>query len=276
MAKTKSAYVCSDCGATALQWFGACPSCGAAGTLTETIAERGSVKRIAGSAPGAISLDAVETRELERLSTGIGELDRVLGGGLVAGQVVLIGGDPGIGKSTLLLQALAALGSAHKVLYISGEESAEQVAMRARRLALDAGAVRFIAEIQLERIVAIGEHEVAFRVRVNGDGGKKRTLRVPGTEFIKRFVQHVLPRGFKRIRHYGLLGAAHKSAHLAAARTALAAPQPQPAVIESVAAFMQRVAKIEWAACPHCRLGQFKLVQAIAPHPRCQPSRGPP
>jgi DNA repair protein RadA/Sms len=154
VAKTKSAYVCSDCGATALQWFGACPSCGAAGTLTETLAERGAVKRIAGAAPGAVSLDAVETRELERLPTGIGELDRVLGGGLVAGQVVLIGGDPGIGKSTLLLQALAALGSACKVLYISGEESAEQVAMRARRLALDARSVHLIAEIQLERIAA--------------------------------------------------------------------------------------------------------------------------
>jgi DNA repair protein RadA/Sms len=154
MAKPKTAYVCSDCGATALQWFGTCPSCGAAGTLTETMAERGGVKRAAGAAPGPVSLRDVETRELERLSTGIGELDRVLGGGLVAGQVVLIGGDPGIGKSTLLLQALAALGSAHKVLYISGEESAEQVAMRARRLALDAHAVHLIAEIQLERIAA--------------------------------------------------------------------------------------------------------------------------
>ena len=154
MKKAKSAYVCSDCGATALQWFGVCPSCGAAGTLTETIAERGGVKRIAGAAPGAVSLEDVETRELERLSTGIGELDRVLGGGLVAGQVVLIGGDPGIGKSTLLLQALSAMGGASKTLYISGEESPEQVAMRARRLALDARAVHFIAEIQLERIVA--------------------------------------------------------------------------------------------------------------------------
>jgi len=154
MAKPKTAYVCTDCGATALQWFGACPSCGAAGTLTETIAERGGVRRAQGAAPGSVSLQDVATRELERLSTGIGELDRVLGGGLVAGQVVLIGGDPGIGKSTLLLQALAALGSAHKVLYVSGEESAEQVAMRARRLALDARAVHLIAEIQLERIAA--------------------------------------------------------------------------------------------------------------------------
>src|SRR5882672_11198849 len=147
MAKPKSAYVCSDCGATALQWFGACPSCGAAGTLTETISERGSVKRLSGSAPGAVSLEDVETRELERLSTGIGELDRVLGGGLVAGQVVLIGGDPGIGKSTLLLQALSAMGAACSTLYISGEESAEQVALRARRLALDARPVQLIAEI---------------------------------------------------------------------------------------------------------------------------------
>ena len=131
--------------------------------------------------------------------------------------------------------------------------------------------------ISNERIIAIGQREVAFRVRVNGQGGgKKRTLRLAGTEFIERFVQHVLPRGFKRIRHYGLLGAAHKSARLAAARTALAAPAPQPAVIESVAAFMQRVARFEWAACTHCRLGQFKLLQAIAPQPRCQPSRAPP
>jgi len=152
--KIKSSYVCSDCGASALQWFGACPSCGAAGTLTETIAERGAVKRIAGAAPGAVALDEVETRELERLSTGIGELDRVLGGGLVAGQVVLIGGDPGIGKSTLILQALSSMGGSSKTLYISGEESAEQVALRARRLALDARSVRLIAEIQLERIDA--------------------------------------------------------------------------------------------------------------------------
>ncbi len=154
MKRAKSAYICSDCGASALQWFGACPSCGAAGTLTETIAERGEVKRIAGGAPDAVSLDQVETRAHERLSCGIGELDRVLGGGLVAGQVVLIGGDPGIGKSTLLLQALASMGSSSSTLYVSGEESAEQVAMRARRLALDARAVHLISEIQLERIAA--------------------------------------------------------------------------------------------------------------------------
>ncbi len=112
------------------------------------------MKRLSGAAPGAVSLQDVATRELERLSTGIAELDRVLGGGLVTGQVVLIGGDPGIGKSTLLLQALASIGGSRKTLYISGEESPEQVAMRARRLALDARAVNLITEIQLERIVA--------------------------------------------------------------------------------------------------------------------------
>ncbi|MEW6689070.1 MAG: DNA repair protein RadA [Pseudomonadota bacterium] len=154
MKRTKSAYVCADCGATALQWFGACPSCGAAGTLVETIAEGRSLKRAAGAVPEAVALEQVELRELERMSAGIGELDRVLGGGLVAGQVVLIGGDPGIGKSTLLLQVLSALGTAHKTLYISGEESAEQVALRAKRLGVDARAVHLVAEIQLERIAA--------------------------------------------------------------------------------------------------------------------------
>ena len=157
MAKRKTTYVCADCGASAQQWFGACPSCGAAGTLTETAAhvpDRPGARRLAGAAPGAVALDAIEAREQERLSTGIGELDRVLGGGLVEGAVILVGGDPGIGKSTLLLQALAALGAAHRTLYVSGEESAEQVALRARRLALDPRAVHLIPEIQLERIMA--------------------------------------------------------------------------------------------------------------------------
>jgi hypothetical protein len=130
--------------------------------------------------------------------------------------------------------------------------------------------------ISNERIVAIGPTEVALRARVNGEIGKKRTLRLAGTEFIERFLQHVLPHGFKRIRHYGLLGPAHKSARLASARDALDAPQPQPALIESVAAFMQRVANFDWIGCPHCRLGQFKVLLAITPQPPCHPSRAPP
>jgi DNA repair protein RadA/Sms len=148
MAKPKTAYVCSECGATALQWFGACPSCGAAGTLSETMTERGSSRsgRVAAS---AVALSDVQAKDLERIPTGIAELDRALGGGLVAGQVVLLGGDPGIGKSTLLLQALSTMSDA---LYVTGEESIEQVALRARRLALET-AMRIAAETQLERVL---------------------------------------------------------------------------------------------------------------------------
>ena len=160
MAKARSVYVCSECGASALQWFGICPSCGAGNTLMETAAEGKSSHRysaVAGKpaqAAAPVRLDRIETREVERLPTGLAELVRVLGGGLVSGQVVLIGGDPGIGKSTLFLQALAAIAPRHKTLYVSGEESAEQVALRAARLGLDAGGVELLAEIQLERIAA--------------------------------------------------------------------------------------------------------------------------
>ena len=152
MAKPKTAYVCAECGASALQWFGTCPSCGAAGTLSETVVEKAASHRYAGAAAAPVALHEIQARELERVPTGVPELDRALGGGLVAGQVVLLGGDPGIGKSTLLLQTLAALSQA--VLYVSGEESAEQVALRARRLALEVEGVRLIAETQLERVLA--------------------------------------------------------------------------------------------------------------------------
>jgi DNA repair protein RadA/Sms len=152
VAKAKSVFVCTQCGATALKWMGMCPSCGEAGTLSEQAAERGA--RASGPAASPVALSGVQARETERLSSGLAELDRVLGGGLVVGQVVLIGGDPGIGKSTLLLQSVAALGATRKVVYVSGEESAEQVALRARRLGLDAAGVGLLAEIQLERILS--------------------------------------------------------------------------------------------------------------------------
>jgi hypothetical protein len=95
-------------------------------------------------------------------------------------------------------------------------------------------------------------------------------------EFIGRFMQHMLPNGFKRIRHYGLLGSARKAANLAAARAALEAPTPDPVVLESVEAFMLRVAGIEWQDCPHCREGRFHVVQAIPPHLPRAPPREPP
>jgi DNA repair protein RadA/Sms len=157
--KRKTAYVCSECGASALQWFGACPSCSAAGTLSETLTE----KRRPGLAGNAVMLSAIEAKDLARLSTGLEELDRPLGGGLVPGQVVLLGGDPGIGKSTLLLQALSNEILHEKSLYVTGEESAEQTALRARRLSLDAARVQLLAETQLERILATLE---AVRPRV--------------------------------------------------------------------------------------------------------------
>jgi DNA repair protein RadA/Sms len=149
--KRKTAYVCAECGASALQWFGTCPSCQAVGTLSETAMEKPAQHRYAGRAAESLALEDIEARELERIATGVDELDRALGGGLVPGQVCLLGGDPGIGKSTLLLQVSSLV---EKTLYVSGEESAQQVALRSRRLALEAQGVRLLAETQLERIVA--------------------------------------------------------------------------------------------------------------------------
>jgi DNA repair protein RadA/Sms len=158
--KPKTAYVCSECGASALQWFGACPSCGAAGTLTETVTD-GRSSRTGRERAATLALSEVQPKDLERIPTGIGELDRALGGGLVPGQVVLLGGDPGIGKSTLLLQALST--AQEGVLYVTGEESVEQVALRARRLGLESGGVHIAAETQLERVLGALE---ASRPRV--------------------------------------------------------------------------------------------------------------
>jgi DNA repair protein RadA/Sms len=157
MAKQKSVYTCTECGGQAPKWQGQCPHCMAWNTLVETVAETApAANRYSALAePSQLQrLSDVEALETPRQTTGIAEFDRVLGGGLVPGGVVLIGGDPGIGKSTLLLQALCHLGASNKVLYVSGEESAQQIALRAKRLALDAGPVQLLAEIQLEKISA--------------------------------------------------------------------------------------------------------------------------
>jgi len=161
MAKARSQYVCGECGAACPKWQGQCPQCGAWNTLVEAPTEAGASARFASIAPTAAvhTLGAIAAAELPRESSGLTEFDRVLGGGLVPGGVVLIGGDPGIGKSTLLLQALAAMAQRRKVLYVSGEESAAQVALRARRLGVEGGQVRLMAEIALERILAALEAE---------------------------------------------------------------------------------------------------------------------
>ena len=158
MAKPKTQYLCNECGAAAPKWQGQCPGCGQWNTLIESMSEAATpagrrFNSLAGSAQ-LQKLADIRPREEPRQPTGVEEFDRVLGGGLVAGGVVLIGGDPGIGKSTLLLQSLARLAQAqNNVLYISGEESGEQVALRASRLQLDVGTMQLLAEINLEKIL---------------------------------------------------------------------------------------------------------------------------
>jgi len=159
MAKARTQYVCNECGGVTPKWQGQCPHCNAWNSLSENAVEAASTNRFSALAPSSavVSLGEVKAREVPRSSSGIDEFDRVLGGGLVEAGVVLIGGDPGIGKSTLLLQSLAAMAAQdppRRVLYVSGEESVAQIALRAQRLGVDAKNVRLLAEIALERIVA--------------------------------------------------------------------------------------------------------------------------
>ena len=157
MAKAKSIYSCTECGGQVLKWQGQCPHCQAWNTLVETVAELAPAANRFGliAEAGRVQrLADVEAREEARLATGVEEFDRVLGGGLVPGGVVLLGGDPGIGKSTLLLQALSSIGATRKVLYVAGEESPQQVALRAKRIGADAGGVQVLPEINLEKIQA--------------------------------------------------------------------------------------------------------------------------
>ncbi len=163
MAKPKTIYVCTECGGQSPKWQGQCPACQQWNTLVEsineTVASGGNRFGLIAEAGKLQRLSEVEAREEARIPSGVSEFDRVLGGGLVPGGVVLIGGDPGIGKSTLLLQSLATMGATRKVLYVSGEESAQQIALRAKRLDADAKHVHVLAEINLEKIQATIQHE---------------------------------------------------------------------------------------------------------------------
>lgn len=170
MARTKSSFVCTDCGAEHPKWQGQCTSCQAWNTLKEI--------RLAAARPGAgavaapsrggyagdpsrdvVDLASVDLTEVPRLSSTFEEFDRVLGGGLVPGSAVLLGGSPGAGKSTLLLQTACKLAQGHAVLYVTGEESLSQVAMRARRLQLPTQGLRMLAETSVETILAVAERE---------------------------------------------------------------------------------------------------------------------
>ncbi len=159
MSREKSVFSCGECGAQSPKWTGQCPGCGGWNTLVETVLPAAAGRSGRFSPSGSVSpvqvLAAVPALAVERISSGLAELDRVLGGnGMVAGSVALIGGDPGIGKSTLLLQALAVISQKAPALYVTGEESAHQVALRAQRLGVRAEAVRLLAENRIESIIA--------------------------------------------------------------------------------------------------------------------------
>lgn len=167
MAKAKTVFECESCGAQAPKWAGQCIDCGAWNTLVETVISPVAVAPARGGkgrgqyagASGVVSLSEVEGRVAARTGTGLGELDRVLGGGLVAGSAILIGGDPGIGKSTLLLQACARLAQDRAVLYVTGEESLEQVRLRGERLGVGKVPLRLAAETCVEQIIATAQAE---------------------------------------------------------------------------------------------------------------------
>jgi DNA repair protein RadA/Sms len=152
MAKAKAAYVCSECGAHSVKWAGQCPDCGSWNTLRETTIRASGEK--AAAAVAAVRIDEFAGDIEARHSTGFGEFDRVLGGGLVPGAVVLLGGDPGVGKSTLLQQVSARLMAELPVCYATGEESLRQIAQRSLRLGLDAARMNLLADTSLENVLS--------------------------------------------------------------------------------------------------------------------------
>ena len=165
MAKTKTAFVCNECGADFSKWQGQCPECGQWNTVQEIRLAKSAAKSVstgarsgyAGTSAEVQQLSAINLEEQPRFTSGIGEFDRVLGGGLVPGSAILVGGHPGAGKSTLLLQTLCYLANSFDALYVTGEESLQQVALRAKRLGLQADALKMYSETNIEAI----EHTVA-------------------------------------------------------------------------------------------------------------------
>ncbi len=156
MKSQKPYYVCTECEYRSIKWLGKCPSCGAWNSFEESIPEAEaptSSLRPRGNTAKAVKLDALELPTYMRSTTGMGELDRVLGGGLVSGSVVLLSGEPGIGKSTLLMQISNALGQDRRVLYVSGEESGGQLKLRAQRLGISADGLFLLTETNVEGIL---------------------------------------------------------------------------------------------------------------------------
>ncbi|HKX55584.1 MAG TPA: DNA repair protein RadA, partial [Xanthomonadales bacterium] len=163
MAKSKNTFQCDECGALLSKWAGQCPECQAWNSIVEIRAIPDQSRRYGGFSGQTENqvhdLASLSADEQQRIRINISELDRVLGGGLVPGSVLLLGGDPGIGKSTLLLQLTAALAGRISSLYVTGEESLDQVSMRARRLGLELKGIRCLAETAIERILAAAARE---------------------------------------------------------------------------------------------------------------------
>ncbi|MFK5893633.1 MAG: DNA repair protein RadA [Pseudomonadota bacterium] len=164
MAKIKTLYRCSACGAAAPKWQGQCVECKAWNTLVEEQSaptpQQARLAGYAGNAAEICLLDSIEAEEESRVETGLSEMDRVLGGGLVIGSVVLIGGDPGIGKSTILLQTMVYLANKGlQPLYVTGEESPQQISLRAQRLGLDSKGLKLLTETRIERILQLAQKE---------------------------------------------------------------------------------------------------------------------
>ena len=196
MPSLKTVFLCSECGAESRKWVGRCPACGAWNTMMEEAVEKApSQAKPAPVGANAMALPDVPMEDFGRRTTGIAELDRVLGGGVVQGSLVLIGGDPGIGKSTLLLQAAENLARDDTVLYVSGEESLRQIALRARRLGASSPNLKLLAETSVERIlyqadrvnpgyIVIDSIQTMYRAGMTSSAGSVTQVRESAASFM--------------------------------------------------------------------------------------------
>ena len=153
MAKTNTVFFCNECGYESAKWLGKCPACNAWNTFVEEkVVKQGNNKTVVKKTVKPVSLKSIEKIKISRISSGFDELDRVLGGGFVNGSLTLLGGEPGIGKSTLILQICEKFKTDGKVLYVSGEESAEQIKIRADRLGINSENIMFLGETDINAI----------------------------------------------------------------------------------------------------------------------------